>query len=122
MFNILNIIAFKPDMYVLLNIFKPRQCNTVDAKCIREALNSMGFNYSRIANALGVSVSAVSMVAKRARYSHRVAIAICTALEKHPMVVFPDVPMYHGALMTDREREEALARKLAKINGIRRSA
>lgn len=94
----------------------------MDADRILEKLAASGYTYTNIANALGVSPTLVSLTARRLRHSHRVAVAIATALEMPVDTVFPDIPMYHGPFMTGAEREAALARKLAQINGLRRSA
>lgn len=94
----------------------------MDADRIQEKLAARGYNYTRIANVLGVTPCLVSMVARRLRQSHRVAIAIATALEARVDTVFPDVPMYHGPFMTNAEREAALALKLQQLEGVRRSA
>lgn len=94
----------------------------MNAESIREQLKLRGYNFTRIANVLGVSQNYVGMVAARKRTNHRVAIAIATALEKPVRLIFPDVPMYHGPVMSDDEREAELARKLQLIDGVRRSA
>lgn len=94
----------------------------MDADRILEKLTARGYNYTRIANVLGVTPALVSLTARRLRHSHRVAIAIATALEMRVDTVFPDIPMYHGPVMSNAEREAALAKKLSHIEGIRRSA
>lgn len=94
----------------------------MDGQRICTELKARGYNFTRIARVLAVSPNHVSAVARRIRLNHRVAIAIATALEVPVDLVFPDVPMYHGPVMTDEEREAALARKLEQINGIRRYA
>lgn len=94
----------------------------MDAERILEKLSTRGYSYTLIARALGVSPALVSMTARRIRHSHRVAIAIATALEMRVDTVFPDIPMYHGPVMSNAEREAALAQKLSRIEGLRRSA
>ncbi len=94
----------------------------MDADRILEKLATRGYNYTRISNVIGVTPAYVSLVARRIRHNHRVAIAIATALEMRVDTVFPDIPMYHGPLMTNAEREAALAQKLQHMEGIRRSA
>ncbi len=94
----------------------------MDVDRIREQLKARGYNFTQIANVVGFSSNYVSSVARRMRQNHRVAIAIATALEKPIDRVFPDVPMYHGPVMTTRQREEALARQLEEQGVIRRSA
>jgi transcriptional regulator with XRE-family HTH domain len=94
----------------------------VDVDRIREQLRSRGYNFTQIANVLKVTPNHVSAVARRVRQNHKVAIAIATALEKPVERVFPDVPMYHGPVMTQQQREEALSRQLEEQGVIRRSA
>lgn len=94
----------------------------MDAERIRHLLLNKGYNYARIAKLLELSAPHVSLVVRRLRHNHRVAIAIATAIEKPVDHVFPDVPMYHGPIKTDEERDQDLARRLQAQGVIRRSA
>ncbi len=105
------------------NLFNAKgEYTTVDVDRIREQLKGRGYNFTHIANVLNLSPNYVSSVARRIRQNHKVAIAIATALEKPVERVFPDVPMYHGPVMTTQQRKEALARQLEEQGVIRRSA
>ena len=95
---------------------------TMGADGIQKQLRERGYNFSRIANVLDVSVAMVSYVASRQRHSLRVATAIATALDLPIEKVFPDVPEYHRNYPTAQEREQALATKLQRLNLIRRTA
>ncbi|MDF1622505.1 MAG: hypothetical protein P1V33_03425 [Pseudohongiella nitratireducens] len=94
----------------------------MDAERIRKRLSDKGYNYARIAKLLNLSAPYVSLVARRSRQNHRVALAIATAIEKPVDHVFPDVPVYHGPLKTDEQRDKELAELLAEKGVIRRSA
>lgn len=94
----------------------------MDAIRIRELLKDKGYNFTRIAKAMGMSAEYVAFVAHRKRQSHSIAIAIATAIGKPVDLVFPDVPLYHEPFLTDEERENVLVEKLEKQGVIRRSA
>jgi len=94
----------------------------MDAERIRERLSEKGYNFARIAKLLGLSPTHVSLVACRSRKNHRVALAIATAMEKPVDHVFPDIPLYHGPLKTDEQRDQELAKRLAEQGIIRRTA
>lgn len=94
----------------------------MNADRIREALNRRGYSLTRIASILGYSPGLISMVISRKRLNHRIAIAIATAVGKSVETVFPEVPLYHGPLMTDAERDLELVRLLQEQGIIRRSA
>lgn len=94
----------------------------MDVDRIREQLKVRGYDFSQIARVLGVSPAYVSNVARRTRQSHPVAVAIATALDKPVDRVFPDIPMYHGPILTNAEREQLLAEELVSRGVIRRSA
>ncbi len=94
----------------------------MDSERIRGLLANNGYNFSRIAKVLGISPTHVSLVVRRTRQNHRVAIAIATAIGKPVDTVFPDVPLYHGPLKTDEERDQELAKALEAKGVIRRSA
>jgi len=104
-------------------LFNPvGEYNTVDVDRIRERLKARGYTFTQIANVLNVTPNHVSAVARRTRKNHQVAIAIATALEAPVDRVFPDVPMYHGPILTPEERQQLLARQLEEQGIIRRSA
>lgn len=94
----------------------------MDAERIRERLSEKGYNFARIAKLLDLSPPYVSLVVRRSRQNHRVALAIATAMEKPVDHVFPDVPLYHGPLKTDEQRDQELAKRLAEQGIIRRTA
>lgn len=94
----------------------------MEGQRILDKLKLQGYNFTLIAKVVGVSTNLVSQVAHRKRHNYQVAVAIATALGKPASSVFPDIPMYHGPYMTERDREIALARKLDNIGAIRRSA
>lgn len=94
----------------------------MDAERIRHLLLKRGYNFARIAKLLDLSGPHVSLVVRRLRHNHRVAIAIATALEKPVDHVFPDVPMYHGPIRTDEERDQELAQRLQAQGVLRKSA
>jgi len=79
----------------------------MDAREIRIELLKKGLNYTRISNILNVSTTSVAGVARRIRTSHRIAIAISTALGSSTEAVFPDVPEYHRPYMNDAKKREA---------------
>ncbi|GJM12774.1 MAG: hypothetical protein DHS20C12_11770 [Pseudohongiella sp.] len=70
---------------------------------IRAGLLAKGLTYTSIANILNVSQVAVSGVAHRTKTSHRIAVAICTALDKSTSEVFPDCDCYQRPLFTKSE-------------------
>ena len=83
---------------------------------IRDELRGRGHSFSAIAALLKTSVTQVSRVAYRKRTSHRIAIAIATALDKNPISVFPDVPAYHEPYRPAAERRRLLAQQLKAKN------
>lgn len=94
----------------------------MDADRILDLLTDKGYNFTRIAKILDFSPPYVSSVARRTRHNHRIAIAIATALEKPVDHIFPDVPLYHGPLKSDEERDLDLALRLQEQGVIRKSA
>lgn len=90
----------------------------MDASQIRIALISKGLNYSVISNILDVSKTSVSCVAHRTRTSHRIAVAIATALDKEIKEVFPDVPDYHRPFMQRSQKEDANRKLESKLKNL----
>lgn len=94
----------------------------MDAKRIRELLKRKGYNFTLIANVVGMSPEYVALVASRKRQNHSIAIAIATALGRPVDQIFPDVPLYHEPFLTAEQREDMLAQELKRQGVIRRTA
>ena len=81
----------------------------MDAKHILNALHSKGLSYRRLANMLDVSKALISNVSARRASSHRIAVALATAIDKPIEQVFPDVPAYHRPYVPPAQAAEASA-------------
>lgn len=63
----------------------------MDSKSIREALHSLGFNQSMLAEAIGCSPSLINKVINRKAVSLRIAEAISKVIGQPRIKVFPEL-------------------------------
>lgn len=94
----------------------------MDAQHIRGELLKKGLNFSKIANMLEVSANAVSKVAKRERTSHRIAVAIATALDVDVSTVFPETPSYHRPYMDSSEKQKVTLKLDSRFRSLKLTA